>query len=414
MEKIFGGYILYMSGIGGIMNIENYGVNMEKLRAMSLSLSLRGRKRSTAFSEGKIGMFFNSSSGLSFEKDEDRQPEICRRRGNSYVLCIDGEGFDTSSVLEKYLVFGVEAIGSLDGPFSLALYDGEREMLILARDRRGRRPLFYTYDGIRLYFGSEVKAIIEAKEDCANVNREMLARHLVSPVGVYSASDIYCDIDQVLPGECVLFTSMGMSRFFYRDIRDISKIRSKGFPKKYRALIPFVSFDTERIFDCLNDSLIAYDFPQFDPYMPSLSALLSASVKEGREVVYFEDYVKARNIHYSYEREDRLGNLYGVRAVGVLPKNRDWVGIESLEHMKKILYERFLSIDPSSFGLLKSILGSTRFDVIRRSLERDIRKKEDAEDSIRTLGMLLQTIEWTQANRLLIKNYDSAVCCDYM
>ena len=119
-------------------------------------------------------------------------------------------------------------------------------------------------------------------------------------------------------------------------------------------------------------------------------------------------------MHYSYEREDRLGNLYGLRAVGVLPKKRELAVEDALSVMKEVLYSRFESASPRSFSLFKSILGSARLDVVRRALEREVRKKEDAEDSIRTLGMLLQTIEWTEANRLLIKSSDSSVCCDYM
>lgn len=403
-----------MSGIGGIMDIENYGVDTEKLRDMSLSLSLRGRKRSTAFCEGRVGMFFNSSSSDAFCDGEDRQPNISSRRGQIYAMCIDGEGFDSSAVLEKYMLYGVEAVGLLDGAFALSLYDGERDMLILARDRRGKRPLFYRYDGKKIYFSSEVKAILAVSDSRVSVSREIISRHIAAPVGIYGAADIYCEIMQVLPGECVIFTSMGMSRFFYRDVRDSRKIRSKGYSKKDRAVLPYPNLDLSRLDEYLNDALIAFDHPQFDCYMPSLCALLSSAISKTSDVIFFEDFVKRKNIHYSYEREDRLGNLYGKRAIGILPKVDDYGIDERLSGMREELYSRFFSLDTCSLGILKSLFGSSRLDFFRRTLERGMTKKEDAEENIRILGMLLQSVEWAQANRLAIKDQSGSVCCDYI
>ena len=330
-----------MSGIGGIMNIEGYGVDIEKLRKMSLAMSLRGRKRSTLFYDGRVGMIFNSSSPDAFSKSEDRQPNICSRRGHSFAICIDSSGLTSSSVIEKYLLCGVEALGALEGEFALAIYDGERDMLLLARDKRGRRPLFYSYDGRMLCFSSDVKAITEAKEGYGQIDRDILARHLTSPVGIYCASDIYCSVKQILPGECILFTSMGMSRFFYREARDIAKVKSRSSAARNRVILPYAQLGSSEIIECLNEALIAFDYPQFDCYMPSVCAMLAAALKEGRESVLFEDAIRPRNMSYAYEREDRLGNLYGICARGILPKKPSDDISEAVEKMRELLYSKF-------------------------------------------------------------------------
>jgi asparagine synthase (glutamine-hydrolysing) len=53
----------------------------------------------------------------------------------------------------------VELARALDGMFAFAVWDGSHERLIIGRDRLGKKPLYYAFDGGRLVFGSEIKAI---------------------------------------------------------------------------------------------------------------------------------------------------------------------------------------------------------------------------------------------------------------
>ncbi|RJX36299.1 MAG: asparagine synthase (glutamine-hydrolyzing) [Desulfurivibrio sp.] len=69
---------------------------------------------------------------------------------------------DTEVIVHLYEEKQEHCLAYLNGQFAIALYDAEKEVLFLARDRMGVRPLFYTIHKGTLYFASEVKSIFAA------------------------------------------------------------------------------------------------------------------------------------------------------------------------------------------------------------------------------------------------------------
>lgn len=67
---------------------------------------------------------------------------------------------DTEAVIHLYEEEGVECVRRLRGMFAFAIWDARSESLFLARDRVGKKPLFYRHDGKAFHFGSEIKAIL--------------------------------------------------------------------------------------------------------------------------------------------------------------------------------------------------------------------------------------------------------------
>ena len=75
---------------------------------------------------------------------------------------------DTESIVHAYEEYGDDCVKHLRGMFTFALWDRRRRRLLAARDRFGKKPLNYYWDGQRLIFGSEIKSILEA-----NIPREV-------------------------------------------------------------------------------------------------------------------------------------------------------------------------------------------------------------------------------------------------
>jgi asparagine synthase (glutamine-hydrolysing) len=81
--------------------------------------------------------------------------DLLKAKGHKFVT-----QSDTEVVLAAYSEWGTECLAHLNGMFAIALYDHERELLFLARDRAGEKPLFYSVTGNEIRFASELKGLM--------------------------------------------------------------------------------------------------------------------------------------------------------------------------------------------------------------------------------------------------------------
>jgi asparagine synthase (glutamine-hydrolysing) len=68
---------------------------------------------------------------------------------------------DTEAVVHAYEDSGVGCVGRLDGMFAFAIWDEGRRELLIARDRLGKKPVYYSFAGGRLIFASEIKGLLQ-------------------------------------------------------------------------------------------------------------------------------------------------------------------------------------------------------------------------------------------------------------
>jgi asparagine synthase (glutamine-hydrolysing) len=99
---------------------------------------------------------------------------------------------DTEVLVHLYEEYGVDAVQRLRGMFALALWDGERQRLLLARDRVGKKPLFYAQLPDRVLFASEIKAILQDPEVPRAIDLQALDAYLAfqfipHPLTIYQA-----------------------------------------------------------------------------------------------------------------------------------------------------------------------------------------------------------------------------------
>lgn len=68
---------------------------------------------------------------------------------------------DTETIVHLYEQYGIDCVQHLRGMFAFALWDDNKQQLMLARDRMGQKPLFYRQESGRLLFGSELKSLLQ-------------------------------------------------------------------------------------------------------------------------------------------------------------------------------------------------------------------------------------------------------------
>lgn len=85
---------------------------------------------------------------------------------------------DTEVILVAYREWGIDCLSHLNGMFAFALYDSQQQMLFLARDRAGEKPLFYHYADGTLRFASELKALLADTSLSRKINHDALDCYL--------------------------------------------------------------------------------------------------------------------------------------------------------------------------------------------------------------------------------------------
>lgn len=85
---------------------------------------------------------------------------------------------DTEVIIYAYKEWGIDAIKRFRGMYSIALWDNTKETLWLIRDKIGIKPLYYSVQNGKIYFASEIKAIIEDPSIKREINIEGMYNYL--------------------------------------------------------------------------------------------------------------------------------------------------------------------------------------------------------------------------------------------
>jgi asparagine synthase (glutamine-hydrolysing) len=136
-----------------------------------------------------------------------------RSRGHAFAT-----HSDTETIVHAYEEFGLDFVTRLDGMFSFALWDESKRRLVLARDRAGKKPLYYHDDGTRLVFASEIKALLQDPSIKRRVSPEALSDYFTFGA-IPSPGTIFQEIRQVPPAHLLVWEEGRTRLREYWDVR---------------------------------------------------------------------------------------------------------------------------------------------------------------------------------------------------
>jgi asparagine synthase (glutamine-hydrolysing) len=111
---------------------------------------------------------------------------------------------DTETIVHLYEDLGVECFSHLNGMFAIAIWDSRKNQLVLARDRMGKKPLYYAIQGGRLVFASELKSLMCLPDLPRTVDPGALDLYFTYQYIPHPWS-IYQGIQKLSPGECGVY-----------------------------------------------------------------------------------------------------------------------------------------------------------------------------------------------------------------
>jgi len=176
-----------MCGICGQYNFGSQApVLRQNLERMTKSLVHRGPDDEGYYVAGPLGLGFRRLSIIDLEGGHQPMSD----QEESIWVIFNGEIYnfpelkreleafghifrtkcDTEVIVHGYKQWGDEVLNHLNGMFGLAIWDARQERLVIARDPFGIKLLYYKIEADRVYFGSEMRTVVAATNERANVD----------------------------------------------------------------------------------------------------------------------------------------------------------------------------------------------------------------------------------------------------
>lgn len=207
-----------MCGLNGIFSSGGERDWSSAIQRMNLKMAHRGPDADGTYNNGDITL---GHRRLSIIDLDPRGTQPMHSFGGRYVIVFNGEiynfeklkkrvatypfqtGTDTEVILALYIELGEKMLDLLEGMFAFAIWDNEKEDLFIARDRFGKKPLYWWMSENRdaLIFSSELRSIIASGWLKPRLNGKVLGQFLQYQT-VFDPNTLVEDVFQLAGGYC--------------------------------------------------------------------------------------------------------------------------------------------------------------------------------------------------------------------
>ena len=209
-----------MCGVCGVMQIHGKPLaHREALDRMNAALAHRGPDDAGAWHNDRVGLAMRRLQIIDIEGS--RQP--MSNEDGAIIVVFNGEIYnfqelrkelqnaghtfrsagDTEVLVHAYEAYGDAMLERLNGMFAFAIYDQRARRLLLARDRLGIKPLFYTFQHDTLIFASELSALMRSGLVADTIRPQSLDAYFEF-LYVPAPDTIYENVYKLCPGESIV------------------------------------------------------------------------------------------------------------------------------------------------------------------------------------------------------------------
>ncbi|MEW6026948.1 MAG: asparagine synthase (glutamine-hydrolyzing) [Planctomycetota bacterium] len=244
-----------MCGICGRINFSNTPVPDDLIHRMCQTIVHRGPDSEGVYIQQSVAMGIRRLAIIDLQTgdqpihNEDKsiwlvlngeiynfQPlrEELLRKGHSFYTKTD-----TEVIVHLYEEYGVECLKHLRGMFALALWDNNKGQLLLARDRMGKKPLYYAQTDKHLIFGSEMKSLLINPEVKKEIDLEALDYYLTYYY-IPSPLSIFKGIRKLPPASFLLCSAGGnikIERYWQMDYREKHSLSREEYQRRIMELL---------------------------------------------------------------------------------------------------------------------------------------------------------------------------------
>ena len=244
-----------MCGITGIYNINKKNVDKETITKMTDSLIHRGPDSGNFMLSNNVALGHRRLSIIDLSQLGDQPMST---KNGRFTIVYNGEVYnfpeikiqleklgydfksssDTEVILIAFQEYGESCFELLNGMFALAIFDSEKDLLYLARDRFGIKPLYYFLNDETFLFGSEIKAIKCSSGIRFTIDPQALTEYLWygNPMG---ENTVYKEVKEVAAGSFLKIGPDGIKSISYFNINKIpeTSLSEKEIIEKTRNLL---------------------------------------------------------------------------------------------------------------------------------------------------------------------------------
>ncbi len=223
-----------MCGIAGFTQFHNMQGTAENLVSMGTAMFHRGPDAGGEYLTDKVGLCHRRLSIIDLSQAGNQPMHSADQR---YTIVFNGEIYnflslkeeliqkgyhfrthtDTEVLLILYKELGLDMLHKINGMFAFAIWDTHNDSLFIARDRIGKKPLYYFNHKGELIFGSELKSLLTMPQVPRKLRLDAVYDFFAYQY-VPDPKTIFQDIYKLDPGHYLLATKNGIEKKQYWDV----------------------------------------------------------------------------------------------------------------------------------------------------------------------------------------------------